>query len=109
MIASRNETGTGRKVRLIARKDARNVKPSLSSDVRDKLHDALNCWHGKVKQGTAYERVPPYFDACWEWYGKLSADNQGLVLTLADVVGSSHKDAAESMAASLPAAPRCPL
>jgi hypothetical protein len=38
MIASRNETGTaGRKVRLMARKDARNVKPSLSSDVRDKL------------------------------------------------------------------------
>jgi hypothetical protein len=35
MIASRNETGTGRKVRLIARKDARNVKPSLSSDVPD--------------------------------------------------------------------------
>jgi hypothetical protein len=41
MIASRKETCTGRKVRPMARKDARNVKPSLSSDVRDKLHAAL--------------------------------------------------------------------
>jgi len=31
------------------------------------------------------------------------------VLTLADVVGSAHKGAAESMAAALPAAPRNPL
>jgi hypothetical protein len=30
-------------------------------------------------------------------------------LTLADVMGSAHKAAAEGMAASLPPAPRCPL
>jgi len=44
-----------------------------------------------------------------EWHEKLSADDKELVLTLADVMGSAHKDAAESMAASLPPAPRCPL
>ena len=31
------------------------------------------------------------------------------VLTLADVMGSAHRDGVESMAASLPAAPRCPF
>jgi hypothetical protein len=35
--------------------------------------------------------------------------DQDLVGTLADVVGSAHKGAAEGMAASLPPAPRCPL
>jgi hypothetical protein len=50
-----------------------------------------------------------YFDACWEWFQTLSRNNQELVETLADVVGSAHKDAAEGMAASLPPAPRCPL
>jgi hypothetical protein len=42
-----------------------------------------------------------------QWHEKLSADDKELVLTLADVVGSAHKDAAEKMAASLPPAPRC--
>jgi len=31
------------------------------------------------------------------------------VLMLADVMGSAHKAAAESVAAALPPAPRCPL
>jgi hypothetical protein len=44
-----------------------------------------------------------------EWHEKLSAEDKELVLTLADVVGSAHKDAAEGMAASLAPAPRCPL
>jgi hypothetical protein len=44
-----------------------------------------------------------------EWHEALSADDQELCLSLADVTGSAHKDAAESMAASLPPAPRCPL
>jgi len=50
-------------------------------------------------------RLRSNFDACWEWYGKLSADDQELVATIADVTAA----AAEGMAASLPPAPRCPL
>jgi hypothetical protein len=50
-----------------------------------------------------------YFDACLEWRERLSPDQQETCRTLADLLGSAHKDAAESIAASLPAAPRCPL
>lgn len=70
---------------------------------------ALNWSYGKLKRGAEYDRAPMYFDGCWEWFQRLSAEDQDLVLTLADVVGSAHKGAAESMAASLPPAPRCPL
>ena len=48
-------------------------------------------------------------DLLVQWHERLSADDKELVLTLADVMGSAHKSAAESMAASLPPAPRCPL
>jgi hypothetical protein len=88
---------------------ARNVTPSLSSDPRDKLLAALG-WHCGRQNGSAeYQKAPIYYDLCLEWHERLSADDKELVLTLADVVGSAHKDAAESMAASLPPASRCPL
>ena len=92
----------------MARKSARNVNPSLSSDARDKLLAALNWPVGKLK-GAEYAKAPMYFDACRQWHERLSADDQELVLTLADVMASSHKDAAEYMAGVLPPAPRCPL
>jgi len=91
------------------KRDARNVRPSLSSDARDKLHAALNWSYGKLKRSGTYGTAPMYFDACLEWHERLSADDQELVRTLADVVAGPHKAAAESMAASLPPAPRCPL
>ena len=94
--------------RLMARKSARYVNPSLSSDPRDKLAAALNWPVGKLKGGE-YAKPQIYFDLCREWHDHLSAADQELVLTLADVVGSAHKDSAEGMAASLPPAPRCPL
>jgi len=50
-----------------------------------------------------------YFDGCLQWHERLSADDQELVRTLADVMASAHKDAAEGTAAALPPAPRCPL
>jgi hypothetical protein len=92
----------------MARKDARNVNPSLSSDPRDKLLAALNWSYGKLK-GSTHNRAPMYFDACREWRDKLSEDDQETCPTLADVMASAHAGAAESMAASLPPAPRCPL
>jgi hypothetical protein len=93
----------------MARKDARNVNPSLSNDARDKLLAALNWATGKWKRGADYQKAPMYFDACYEWHRGLSADDLETVLTLADVMGSAHMGAAEGMAASLPPAPRCPL
>ncbi len=88
---------------------ARTVKPGLSDDARDKLLAALNWKIGEWKRGADYQRAPMYFDACLAWHQQLSADQQETVLTLADVVGSAHKGAAESIASSLPPAPRCPL
>jgi hypothetical protein len=93
----------------MARKDARNVNPTLSDDPRDKLLAALNWPIGKFREGTEYQRAPLYFDACYEWGRKLSADDLETVLTLVDVMASAHKDSAESIAVSLPPAPRCPL
>jgi hypothetical protein len=92
----------------MARTSARNVRPSLLDDPRDKLLAALNWPIGKFHQGRDYERAPMYFDACFEWFKALSAADE-TVFTLADVVASAHKDAAEGMAAHLPPAPRCPL
>jgi hypothetical protein len=81
----------------------------MSSDSRDKLLAALNWSIGKWRRGPHYDRAPMYFDACREWHERLSEDDKDLVLTLADVMGSAHKGAAEAMAAALPPAPRCPL
>jgi hypothetical protein len=44
-----------------------------------------------------------------DWHQKLSADDRETCLTLAEVIASAHKDDAESIAASLPPAPRYPL
>jgi hypothetical protein len=90
----------------MARKDARNVNPSLSDDAGDKLLAALNWTYGRQRGNATYERAPMYFDACSEWYDGLSDDDQELCRTLADVVSSAHMDAAVGMAASLPPAPR---
>ncbi len=93
----------------MARRDARNVKPSLSDAPRDKLAAALGWHYGQFKQSREYQIAPIYFDMLVEWHEKLSADDKETCLTLADVMASAHKEAAEGMAASLPAAPRCPL
>ena len=93
----------------MARRDTRNVNPSLSSAPRDKLLAALYWSYGKLKGSTVYQKAPMYFDGCLQWHERLSADDQELVRTLADVMASAHNDSAETMAASLPPAPRCPL
>ena len=94
--------------RLMAR-TARNVRPIMSNDPRDKLLAALNWPYGQWKRSAEYIKAPMYFDSCLEWHQGLSADDHETVLTLADVMASAHKNSAESMAASLPPAPRCPL
>jgi hypothetical protein len=93
----------------MAHTSARNVRPSMSDDARDKLLDALNGPYGRMKHTDTYGRAPMYCEMCWEWHDKLTPDQQKTCLTLADVMASAHKGAAEGMAAHLPPAPRCPL
>jgi hypothetical protein len=60
----------------MARSDARNVNPSLSSDPRDKLLAALYWSHGKLKGSAVYQKAPMYFDDCLQWHERLSPDQQ---------------------------------
>jgi len=88
----------------MARSSARNVRPSLSDDPRDKLAACLN--YSATPSGAGKH---PYFDACAQWFKNLSSDDKKTVLDVIDCVASSHSDIAESIAATLPPAPRCPL
>jgi len=86
-----------------------NVRPSLSDDPKDKLAAALAALgHARLRDSAEFQRAALYYDEVALWHSRLSAADQELVQILADVVGSAHKDAAESMAASLPPAPQCP-
>ena len=66
----------------------------LANDPRDKLAAALRWYCGKFK-GADHERVPVYYDMLVEWHERLTASDQELVLTPADVAGSAHKGSAE--------------
>ena len=48
----------------MARRDTRNVNPTMSNDARDKLLAALNWHYEKLKRGAEYDRAPMYFDGC---------------------------------------------
>jgi hypothetical protein len=82
---------------------------ALSDESADKLAGRYLVRQWKRRDDPTYTAAPSYYDECWAWFERLTADQQNTVLTLADVVGSAHKAAAVSMAASLPPAPRCPL
>jgi hypothetical protein len=83
---------------------ARTVKPALSDAPVDKLAACLNY---AAKPADAAQH--PYFDACAQWFNSLSADDKETALTVIDCIASAHKDIAESIAATLPPAPKCPL
>jgi hypothetical protein len=46
----------------MARASARNVRPSLSDDPRDKLAAALGWHYGRFKESREYQMAPIYFD-----------------------------------------------
>jgi hypothetical protein len=69
----------------------------------------LNWPVAKWREGADYKGSLMYLGACLESHGKLTPDQQETCLTLADVIASARKAAAEGMAAHLPPAPRCPL
>ncbi len=74
----------------------------MSGDAADKL---AACF-ARPSTDPAEQR---YFDACARWWSMLTPKDRDKVRTIIDVMASSHKVAAEGMAASLPAAPRKPL
>jgi hypothetical protein len=91
-------------------KSARNVRPSLSDDASDKLQAALAALgYARLRNTDEYRRAPLYYDEVTVWFDLLPADHQETCRTLVDMIASAHKGAAESMAASLPPAPRCQL
>ena len=82
----------------------KGAKIVMSGAAADKLAACLN--YAAIPDKAAHH---PYFDACARWFNSLSPDDKETVLTVIDCVAGPHGDIAESMAASLPPAPRCPL
>jgi hypothetical protein len=94
----------------MVRKDARNVRPSRADDPRDKLAAALSALdYARLRDSDEFKHHALYYDAVNVWFEALPVDQQETCRTLADAIAGPHKDAAESIAASLPPAPRCPL
>ena len=81
-----------------------NGKIVMSSEAADKLAACLN--YAPTPNNAAHH---PYFDACARWFNSLSADDKETVLIVIDFVAGPHGNIAESIAASLPPAPKCPL
>jgi hypothetical protein len=69
-------------------KNARNVRPGLSDDPRDKLAAALGWHYGRFKESREYQMAPIYFDMLVEWHDRLTPDQRETCLTLADVIAS---------------------
>jgi len=91
------------------KRDARNVRPSLSDSPADKLQAALAALgYARLHGSAEYRRLALYYDTVNVWFERLSEDDQETSRTLADVIAGPHKAATEGMAASLPPAPRRP-
>jgi hypothetical protein len=91
---------------------AATIIPAQSTDAKDKLLACLNWPVGRMKLKTdaTYQAAPFYFDACWEWYRSLSSDQQDAVGGITDAYSMpDRRKAAETWAAALPPAPRCPV
>jgi len=57
-----------------------------------------------------YKTAPRYFDDCRKWWERLTPDELETARTAIDCVAGPHgRRAAQSIAASLPLAPPCPL
>jgi hypothetical protein len=93
----------------MARKPKKGT-PTLSSDAADKMLACLNSPIGKLRSGSDYAFATFYFDACWEWYQRLSPDHRDTVSLVVDVWAfPDRRIVAERVAAYLPPAPKCPL
>ena len=77
----------------------------LSKAPADKL---AACLSSAVRQSPDYPTHRQYFDACARWWAELTPLQRDTVQIVQDCYAGPHRDAAESIAASLPSAPKCP-
>jgi hypothetical protein len=99
---------TPRRDGTMARKRKRT--PALSNDAADKMLACLNYPVGQLRSGSDYSSAPLYFDACWDWYQRLSSDHRDTVALVIDVWAyPDRRFVAERVAAYLPPAPKYPL
>jgi hypothetical protein len=77
----------------------------LSDDTQDKLQACLN----QTWLESDYLSAKEYYDACIAWWNSLSPVHLKTAMMALEVYSFLHPEASEKLAATLPAAPRCPL
>ena len=77
----------------------------LSHDTQDKLQACLN----QTWAESDYQSEKDYYDACVVWWDSMTSDQQDTGMAVLEVYSYDHPQASEKMAATLPAAPRCPF
>jgi hypothetical protein len=77
----------------------------LSDDTQDKLQACLN----QTRAESDYIYAWDYYDACVAWWDELMPDQLRAAMAVLDTYSFEHPQASEKIAATLPAAPKCPL
>jgi hypothetical protein len=77
----------------------------LSDDTQDKLQACLH----QTWAESDYLAAKDYYDACLVWWDSLPPEQQDIAMAVLDVYSFERPQASEKLAATLPAAPRCPL
>jgi hypothetical protein len=77
----------------------------LSDDTQDKLQACLN----QTWAESDYLAAKDYYDACIVWWDSLTPDQQETAEAVLEMYSFEHPQASEKLAATLPAAPKCPL
>ena len=89
----------------VMRKPAKRKEPIMSGDARDKLHACLNYRNRSYNDDEWHD----YIEACAWWWSLLSEEDKEIVRLVIDVwVLPDRRPLAETIAASLPPAPKCP-
>jgi hypothetical protein len=90
---------------------ARTVRPPLATAPKDKLLACLSWQIGLSRESDPdYQIAPFYYDAVWKWYRGLSLgqrDSVSAILTAWSM--PDRRKLAETLAAKLPSAPKCPF
>jgi hypothetical protein len=84
------------------------VAPPLSENSSKAADNLAACLNYAVTRGPEHKQHRNYFSACGRWWSELKPDERETALVVLDAY-AGHRDAAEAIAALLPAAPKCPL
>ena len=70
----------------------------------------MACFSNAVRLSPEYKRGHrSYFEFCARWWAELTPDQRDAAQIVIDCYAGPHRDAAESVAAGLPSAPKRPL